>query len=52
MAPGLKHMNSVLFVFMLRPMPYLLALDFVIGIQLRQVYLQEVRDHLHSLCLL
>ena len=43
----LKQMNSVLFVFMKRPMPPTFALGYVAGILLGQVYLQEALDHLH-----
>ena len=44
-----KHKNSVLFVFTWSLL--LLALGNTAGIQLEQMYLQEVLDYLHSLCL-
>ena len=43
-----KHMYSVLFAFIWKPKPLLLALGHAVGILLRLVYLQEELAYLHQ----
>ena len=47
-----KTHELYLFVFMWRPMHLAATLGYTAEIRLEQVYLWEVLDHLHSLCLL